>query len=386
MVPLSIYLHWPWCIKKCPYCDFNSHKFNKDKDSEKDYVNNLLLSLERLAPRADGREAATIYLGGGTPSLLSPSSISQILDGIDRFLGIAGDAEISMEANPGTFEFEKFTGFKAAGINRLSIGIQSFDDEKLKVLGRIHSGEEAKRAAAAAADIFDNFNLDLMFALPGQSSEDLERDISTALSFGSTHLSFYQLTIEPNTYFGKYEPSGLPDDDIRADMADMVADRLGKNGFEHYEVSGYARPGFRCRHNLNYWSYGDYLGIGPGAHGKLTHETQIYRTVCAMNPDLWKKNIEEGGSGLVKNHKVLKEEIPFEFMLNVLRLRDGVESELWKNRTFLPFSAIETKVEKLKKEGLLENTPSVIKTTKKGWDYLNYVQEEFLCTNEEQMH
>ena len=312
--------------------------------------------------------------------MLSPSSIAQILDGLHQNFDIASDAEISMEANPGTFEYKNFAGYRKAGINRLSIGIQSFNDQKLKVLGRIHSSEEAKRAAAASAEIFDNFNLDLMFALPGQTFEELEKDISTALSFGSTHLSYYQLTIEPNTYFGKYEPAHLPDDDTRADMSDLVAQSLVKNGFEHYEISGYAKSGFRCRHNLNYWRYGDYFGIGPGAHGKLTHDKQIWRTVSAMNPELWKERVLSGGTGLVKDIKVKEEEIPFEFMLNALRLREGVPTELWEQRTFLPYETIQPTVEKLQNEEMLVKTPNILKTTETGWNFLNYVQEEFLCT------
>lgn len=381
MIPLSVYLHWPWCIHKCPYCDFNSHEFKREKDSEEQYVKNLLLSVERLSHRGEGRQISTIYLGGGTPSLLSPSSISQILEGLHRNFDVAPNAEISMEANPGTFEYKNFAGYRKAGINRLSIGIQSFDDQKLKVLGRIHSSEEAKRAAGAAAEIFENFNLDLMFALPGQTFEELEKDISTALSFGSTHLSYYQLTIEPNTYFGKYEPANLPDDDIRADMGDLVAESLVQNGFEHYEISGYAKPGFQCRHNLNYWQYGDYFGIGPGAHGKLTQDKQIWRTVSAMNPELWREKVQSGGTGLVIDIKTPQEDIPFEFMLNALRLREGVPTELWEQRTFLSYESIRPTVEKLQNEGMLVKDPNLLKTTETGWNFLNYVQEEFLCTN-----
>ncbi len=380
MVPMSLYLHWPWCVHKCPYCDFNSHQYSGAKGLEAEYVKNLLLSAERLAFRIGQRQITTIYLGGGTPSLLSPSSIARILEGLHHYFDIRADAEISMEANPGTFEYKNFAGYRSAGVNRLSLGIQSFEDKKLKILGRIHSGEEAKFAAAAAADIFDNFNLDLMFALPGQTFEELEKDIENALSFCSPHLSYYQLTIEPNTYFGKYEPADLPDDDVRADMSDLVAESLTQNGLEHYEISGYAKPGFRCLHNLNYWRYGDYLGIGPGAHGKITQGTQIYRTVSAMSPVLWSQKVAEGGTGLVKDQVVDKEEVPFEFMLNILRLKDGVEKGLWEERTFQSFEQIKPQVEKLQNEGMLASDPHVIKTTEKGWNFLNYVQEEFLCT------
>ncbi len=377
MIPLSVYIHWPWCIKKCPYCDFNSYKLQSE-DAELFYLNALKKSLNRVTEEVSGREVTTVYIGGGTPSLLSPAAIEEILSAVRKNLSLPSSVEISMEANPGTFEYEKFKDFKRAGINRLSIGIQSFNDEKLKILGRVHNSKDAKKAAEAAAEIFENFNLDLMFALPGQTMEELTEDLETALSFGSTHLSYYQLTIEPNTYFGKYEPKNLPGDELRADMSDFVVQSLEKAGFEHYEISGYAKKGYQCRHNLNYWMYGDYLGIGPGAHGKITQSSDIFRTVSAVNPKHWLDKIEEGGNGFVKKTKVKKEDIPFEFMLNALRLKQGVDSSLWQQRTGLPLNLIAGKLNKLRHQGLLDPSENLIKATPFGWNYLNDLQEEFL--------
>ena len=376
-VPLSLYLHWPWCVRKCPYCDFNSHAISAAV-SDEEYVDLVLKDLSAWRNRTDGRPISTVFVGGGTPSLMSPAALGRLLEGAQKQFGFAPDCEITLEANPGTVDEGRFRGFRAAGVNRLSLGVQSFMDEKLRALGRIHSSAEALRAAGHAAEVFDNFNLDLMFALPGETLDEAVREVETAVSTGATHLSFYQLTVEPGTAFAKRTPEGLPDEDLSADMADAVAGGLEAAGFEHYEVSGYARAGRRCRHNLNYWTFGDYLAAGAGAHGKLTTTEGVVREMRFLSPRRWRTAVTETGSGIEECHTVTADDMPFEFMLNVLRLSDGVPSALFEARTGLSLSVIEPVVSRLRREGLLEADLSVIRPTNRGRAFLSEVQEAFL--------
>ena len=379
MIPLSLYIHWPWCLKKCPYCDFNSHACSPALLEEKDYLEVLLQTLKAQKDFADGRRLISVFFGGGTPSLMSPKSISTILEAADEVYGLEENAEVTLEANPGTFEERKFKDFRSSGINRLSIGIQSFSDEKLKRLGRVHNSEEAKRAAQSAGEIFDNFNLDLMFGLPHQSIDDMREDLARALSFKPTHLSYYQLTIEPSTYFATHTPQDLPDEDTLAVMGEEIEKTLKNALFDHYEVSGYAKEGSYCRHNLNYWQYGDYLALGPGAHGKTTLDKTICRFVNYRDPALWIKKNRENPGAFSKKIQVPQEDIPFEFMLNALRLRQGVPVDFWTHRTHLPLSFIEPVWADLQAQGLVKPlSEGRLVTTSKGWQFLNEVQEAFI--------
>lgn len=312
-IPLSLYLHWPWCVRKCPYCDFNSHAAPTDL-AEKEYVDIVLRDLAEWLPAVGGRRIETVFIGGGTPSLMSGDAVARLLDGADKLFGFAPDCEITLEANPGTVEEGRFKAFRSAGVNRVSVGVQSFMNEKLARLGRIHAADDALRAAAHAGEVFGNFNLDLMFALPGETLEEVAREVETAVATGATHLSFYQLTIEPGTAFAKRLPEGLPDEDLCADMSDLVIGALLKAGFEHYEVSGYARPGRRCRHNLNYWTFGDYVAAGAGAHGKVTTNEGVVREVRHMSPRKYMASVLEKGSGIAERRRVESGDLPFEFM------------------------------------------------------------------------
>ena len=291
-IPLALYVHLPWCVRKCPYCDFNSHEA-RGEVPEGAYVDTLLADLESALPQVWGRRVGTVFIGGGTPSLFSAAAIDRLLAGIRARLPLRADAEVTLEANPGTFEREKFAGFFAAGVNRLSLGIQSFDPRHLAALGRIHDADEARRAVEAAMMIFGNVNLDLMFALPSQTLDECEADVAAALSFRTPHLSFYQLTLEPNTLFHR-DPPPLPDDDLAADMQDHVQARLGSAGYRRYEVSAYAQAGRECAHNLNYWRFGDYLGIGAGAHGKISLPDRIVREVRWKQPRQYMDNVAAG--------------------------------------------------------------------------------------------
>ena len=290
--PLALYVHIPWCLKKCPYCDFNSHE-RRGEIPEARYVDALLADLELALPSIWGRRVHTVFFGGGTPSLFAPESIDRILAGVRARVPLAPDAEITLEANPGTFERARFAGFKAAGINRLSVGVQSFEPRFLNALGRVHDADEARAAAAAAIEIFGNVNLDLMYALPGQTLADAQSDLAEALRFSPPHLSFYHLTIEPNTLFHRYPPT-LPDDETAADIEDAIAETLGAAGYLHYETSAYARPGHECRHNVNYWRFGDYLGIGAGAHSKLSFQQRVVRQVRHKQPQQYIEEVERG--------------------------------------------------------------------------------------------
>lgn len=376
-LPLSLYLHWPWCVRKCPYCDFNSHAAPRSLDAE-EYVDLVLRDLKNWAGRTSGRPLSSVFIGGGTPSLMPPEALGRLLEGADRLFPFEAGCEVTLEANPGTVDEGRFRGFRAAGVNRLSIGVQSFMDEKLRTLGRIHSSAEALRAAHHAADVFDNFNLDLMFALPGETLDEVRREVETAVSTGAAHLSFYQLTIEAGTAFAKRTPEGLPDEDLSADMADAVASGLEAAGFEHYEVSGYARPGRRCRHNLNYWTFGDYLAAGAGAHGKLTEPGGIVREMRILSPARWREAVLSTGSGVDEAHAVPAEDLPFEFMLNALRLADGVPASLFEARTGLLLRTIEPALAELRAGGFLAPDADLIRPTARGRAFLSDVQEAFL--------
>ena len=380
--PLSLYVHIPWCIKKCPYCDFNSHQI-KDGDAggqgfdEKRYLEALKLDLQSVLPKVWGRRIHTIFIGGGTPSLLSPAGLDQLLSDIRALLPVNADAEITMEANPGTFEIEKFKSFANSGVNRISLGIQSFNDEKLKALGRIHDAAQAKVAISSAMDLFDQVNIDLMYALPNQTVSEAIADLDIALSFNTAHLSLYHLTLEPNTLFAKYPPA-LPDDDSAFEMLDVLMDKLKASGFERYEVSAYAKNGQRCQHNLNYWQFGDYIGIGAGAHGKISAHNQIARQTNERHPESYMQKMFTDGHALIEERLLSKEDLPFEYMLNVLRLVDGVPTPQFQERTGLDLAQINGMLEKALAKGLLDEDPRTIKPSPLGLQYLNDLQMLFL--------
>jgi len=374
--PLSLYVHIPWCVRKCPYCDFNSHEA-RAKIPEPEYIDALLRDLEQDLPRVWGRIVHTIFIGGGTPSLFSPEAIDRLLSGIRARLPLDQNIEITLEANPGTVELERFKGFRAAGINRLSIGIQSFDEEKLKALGRIHGRDEALRAAEAArAAGFDNFNLDLMFGLPGQTVEQALADMRTAMALRPTHLSAYQLTIEPNTLFHA-RPPVLPDDDTAWEMQSQLQTELAAADYRQYEVSAYARPGYECRHNLNYWKFGDYLGIGAGAHAKVTDRTGITRLWKVKHPNEYLSTAGTPES-IGGEQKLSRHDAAAEFMLNALRLVDGFPSPLFQERAGLPISACEPKLTLAENQGLIEWDTQSIRPTPQGRRFLNNLLELFV--------
>ncbi len=373
--PLSLYIHIPWCVRKCPYCDFNSHAV-KGELPEAAYVAALLDDLESELADIQGRSIQTIFIGGGTPSLFSAAAITQILAGVATRAALAPDAEITMEANPGTFEQERFAGFRAAGVNRLSIGIQSFSDTQLKALGRIHNADEAYRAVASARAIgFDNINLDLMHGLPRQDLAGALLDLDTAISLQPDHLSWYQLTIEPNTEFNA-RPPRLPVDEVLWDIQERGQAKLAAEGFVQYEVSAYARDNRKAAHNLNYWAFGDYIGIGAGAHGKLTgpQGTQITRRWKQRQPTAYM----DPGRRLGGENPIAPDELAFEFMLNALRLVDGVPLALLSARTGVNPEAIRPQLDKAMRQGLLESDPLWIKPTQQGRLFLNNLLELFL--------
>lgn len=377
-IPLALYVHWPWCLHKCPYCDFNSHAKPRELIPEAEYLEALKGAFLRFLPFIDGREIETVFFGGGTPSLMRPETIDNFLSFVRANAQLSPKAEITLEANPGTTEYTDFSELRNSGVNRLSIGVQSFNDAKLKILGRIHTGQQARQAISKAAEVFDNFNLDLMFALPGQTKEALIEDLTTALQFHPTHLSYYQLTIEEGTAFYKHEPSGLPDMDLAYAMLEEIESTTAKLGLDHYEVSAYAKPGFRCRHNLNYWQFGDYVGVGPGAHGKITKDGKIFRTASVNSPALWMERISKGLPPYSEIREVQKDDLPFEFMLNALRLRQGVPSSFWEERTGLPLSYLAPVWNLPQAHDLLKPLNEKICTTDLGWKFLNEAQELFL--------
>ena len=373
--PLSLYIHFPWCVRKCPYCDFNSHE-SQSLIPEERYLDALRADLESTLPLIWGRTVLSVFIGGGTPSLLSASAMDQLLSFVRALLPLDAGAEITMEANPGTFETEKFKAFRDSGINRLSIGIQSFDSSHLKQIGRIHDGDEARRAIDIAQAHFDNINLDLMYALPTQTLEQARRDIETAIAFSPAHLSLYHLTMEPNTVFAKYPPA-LPDDDATADMQDMIEMLTAAAGYRHYEVSAYAKNGRQCRHNLNYWLFGDYLGIGPGAHSKISFPQRILRQARYRQPQSY---IEQAlaGKPVHEEHEIPRKEMGFEFMLNALRLTEGFPPYLFSERTGLPITAIDRPMKEAEERGLLYRDHEIIRPTDLGTRFLSDLQEMFL--------
>ena len=373
--PLALYVHVPWCVQKCPYCDFNSHEAN-GQIPERQYVDALIADLQSALPLIWGRPVQTVFFGGGTPSLLSPAAIDELIAAFRALAMLAPEAEITLEANPGTVEAEKFAGFRAAGVNRLSLGIQSFNDDHLKALGRIHGADEAKRAAQLAGEHFDSFNLDLMYGLPGQTHEQALADVETALSFSPSHLSCYQLTLEPNTRFAAFPPE-LPESDLCADMQEAIEARLATAGFNNYETSAFAQPGKQCRHNLNYWHFGDYLGIGAGAHSKLTQHDRVLRQMRWKHPKAYLDNIANGNP-VQESNEVAAADLPFEFMMNALRLADGFHPSLFEARTARPLRIILPQLKTAEAEGLLEVGGEKIAPTLKGRRFLNVLLEGFL--------
>jgi putative oxygen-independent coproporphyrinogen III oxidase len=374
--PLALYVHLPWCLKKCPYCDFNSHEA-KGSVPDTAYVDALTADLEFALPSIWGRRIVAVFIGGGTPSLFSAEAVDRLLAAIRTRTPVVPDAEITLEANPGTFEREKFAGYRAAGVNRLSLGIQSFDRRHLAALGRVHDADEARRAAEAALAIFGNVNFDLMYALPQQSVAEAEADVATAVAFSPPHLSFYQLTLEPNTRFYRHPPA-LPDDTTAADIEDAVQARLGAAGYRHYETSAFARAGRECRHNLNYWRFGDYLGIGAGAHSKLSFADRVVREVRYRQPKQYLEQVA-AGAPVQQRHDVTREDIGFEFMLNALRLTDGVPAALFAERTGHPLALVRRGLEAAVARGLLEADPAALRPTALGRRFLNDLQALFLA-------
>lgn len=374
--PLSLYVHFPWCVRKCPYCDFNSHEARSGVD-DLGYVSALLTDLELALPAVWGRRVHSVFIGGGTPSLMSPAALETLLDGIRARLMLEPEAEITLEANPGTFEADKFRAFRAAGVNRLSVGIQSFDDTRLRALGRIHDSRQAHAALDIALSHFDNVNLDLMYALPQQTLQGALDDLRAGLAHGVTHLSAYHLTIEPNTLFHRYVPAGLPDEDGAADMQEAIEAQLEDAGFVHYETSAFARPGRQCRHNLNYWRFGDYLGIGAGAHAKISAHDGIVREMRFKQPAAYLQAVAQGRPAQTRT-PVARRDLPFEFMMNLLRLTDGFELALFAERTGLPPSAIARELAAAEAQGLIERDHVRMRPTLKGQRFLNDLLGLFL--------
>ena len=421
--PLSLYVHLPWCIAKCPYCDFNSHELAPRMPSasapqggapslgrpgaelaprmpsasaprggapsvgrpgavngglpEARYLDALLADLEAALPQVWGRPVVSVFIGGGTPSLFSPDGIARLLADIRARLPLLPGCEITLEANPGTFERERFKAFRAAGVTRLSVGVQSFDDGMLSKLGRVHDGAQARAALTEAAAAFDTFNLDLMYALPGQTLGALQADLDTALGFNPPHLSIYHLTVEPNTRFAIAPPPGLPDDDLASDMLDLITERTATAGLQRYEVSAFARRGHRCQHNLNYWQFGDYLGIGAGAHGKLSYPHRVIRQVRWREPASYMTQAL-AGQAMSNDDEVARAQLPFEFMLNTLRLREGFALADFTARTGLPLSAIAQPLAAAEAKGLIARDFVRVWPTERGFDFLSDLQALFL--------
>lgn len=374
--PLSLYVHYPWCVRKCPYCDFNSHAVRDEGIPEEAYVEALVADLEAALPQIWGRRINTVFIGGGTPSLLSPAGLDRLLTAVRTLTMLAPAAEITLEANPGTVEAARFKGFREAGVTRVSLGIQSFNDTHLKALGRIHDASEARAAVDHALTHFESVNLDLMYALPGQSLADACADLEAAIGFGPAHLSCYHLTLEPNTPFHAAPPA-LPDDDLAADMQEMIEARLGEAGYRHYETSAFARPGRECRHNLNYWHFGDYLGIGAGAHGKLSSHTGIAREMRHKHPTAYLAGAARGD--FVQDRRLVDvEDLPFEFMMNALRLTGGFALAQFGAHTGLPLAAVEERLIEARKAGFIEIVDERVVPTARGRRFLNELLQGFL--------
>ena len=380
--PLSLYVHLPWCLRKCPYCDFNSHEWQGGRElpaeTARQYLAALRADLEAALPLIWGRSVVSIFIGGGTPSLFAPEQIGELISDLRARLRLEPDCEITLEANPGTFERERFRGFREAGVTRLSVGVQSFDDAKLKALGRVHNSEQARAALTEAAACFDTFNIDLMYALPGQSLDELALELETALAFGPPHLSVYHLTIEPNTRFASRPPEQLPDPDLASEMLDLITAKTAAAGLERYEVSAYAKAGHRCAHNQNYWQFGDYLGIGAGAHSKLSFAHRILRQVRWREPAAYMAKALEG-QAVSNEQEVGAPELPFEFMLNALRLKEGVPMQTYLERTGLPATSILKAAETARAKGLLQPDPARLAPTPLGFDFLSDLQSLFLA-------
>ena len=389
--PLSVYVHLPWCLKKCPYCDFNSHEYRSPvliaplmqvlatpvALPEAAYLDALCADIESSLPLVWGRPVHSVFIGGGTPSLFSPAGIARLISDLRARLPLVPDCEITLEANPGTFEKDRFHAYKMAGVTRLSVGVQSFNDRHLKAIGRVHDGAQALAAVQEAAQAFDTFNIDLMYALPNQSPQDLQHDVSTALALQPSHLSIYHLTIEPNTLFAKHEPAGLPPEDQAYDMLDLITDHTAKQGLQRYEVSAFAKEGHRCWHNTNYWQFGDYLGVGAGAHSKISFAHRICRMVRHREPGLYMQKAM-AKDAVAQSHEVSRAELPFEFMLNALRLKEGVPLEAFMDRTGMPLSAIDRSLQLAQQRGLLLVDHARIQPTEKGFDFLSDLQALFL--------
>ncbi len=377
--PLSLYVHLPWCLKKCPYCDFNSHEFRAGDDAsttQDAYIDALFADLEASLPLIWGRSIQTVFLGGGTPSLFDPEAIDCLVGGIRARVRLAPDAEVTMEANPGTFEKDRFKAFRQAGITRLSIGVQSFDNAHLKALGRVHDRDQALAAVTEAAQVFDTFNLDLMYALPGQTLAGLTQDIQTALAFAPPHISIYHLTLEPNTVFAKFPPT-LPEDDLAYEMMDRITELTSAQGLSRYEVSAYAKPGHQCAHNLNYWQFGDYLGIGAGAHSKLSFAHRVVRQVRYREPALYMQQAMKG-EPVTQNTEVSRQDLPFEYMLNALRLREGFVLSDFVDRTGLAMTSIQKGLQEAERLGLIDRDLHRVWPTERGFDFLSDLQALFL--------
>ena len=393
--PLSLYVHLPWCLKKCPYCDFNSHELRGARPGEQlvrgvqglqgvpdeqRYLDALCADLEAALPFIWGRHVHSIFIGGGTPSLFAPAAIARLVSDLRSRLPLEPGCEITLEANPGTFERNRFRAYRAAGVTRLSIGVQSFDDAKLAALGRVHDAAQARAAIIEARSAFDTFNIDLMYALPGQTLAEFEADLNEALAFEPPHLSIYQLTIEPNTVFAKYPPSGanaVPDEDTAFDMLDLITTRAAAAGLERYEVSAFALPGHRCQHNLNYWQFGDYLGIGAGAHSKLSFPHRVTRQTRTRDPAGYMAQAL-AGHAVVQDEEVARAQLPFEFMLNATRLKQGFELARFSERTGLSLAAIQPALAAAEARGLLERDFVRAWPTPRGFDLLSDLQGLFL--------
>lgn len=377
--PLSLYIHIPWCLKKCPYCDFNSHEIRTESNQapEDDYVTALIGDLESALADVWGRRLSSIFFGGGTPSLFSAKAIDAILTAVRTLLPLEHFAEVTMEANPGTFEAQKFADFRAAGINRLSVGIQSFNPQHLRALGRVHDAREAQRAVEIALKNFDNINLDLMYALPGQTLAEAQADIETACSAGVTHISAYHLTLEPNTLFHRFPPN-LPDDEQAAAMQEMIEQITASHHYRNYETSAFARAGKESRHNMNYWLFGDYLGIGAGAHSKISFADKIVRQMRFKQPKEYLAKAKAAGSLIQTQHELTFADRGFEFMMNALRLNSGFETAVFQERTGLPITAMQKQLHEAEQRGLLVHDHHRIKPTVLGKRFLNDLLQIFL--------
>ena len=381
--PLSLYVHLPWCLKKCPYCDFNSHE-SRGRDGaansrslpEPRYLDALRADLEATLPLVWGRRVQTVFIGGGTPSLFSPEGIDRLLADIRARLPLQPEAEVTLEANPGTFERERFKAYRAAGVTRLSLGVQSFSDAALQRIGRVHDAAQALAAAEEAALAFETWNIDLMYALPGQDLPALEQDLQTALALAPPHLSIYHLTLEPNTWFARHPPV-LPDEDTAAGMLDLIAERTAAAGLQRYEVSAFARPGHRCAHNLNYWQFGDYIGIGAGAHGKLSFPHRVLRQVRWREPVAYMEQAL-AGHAVSNAHEVARRDLPFEFMLGALRLREGFSLARFTERTGLPVSTVLPAMQRAAQQGLVRLDGDEVVPSARGFDFLSDLQAMFL--------